>query len=103
MTLSLLSLTMSPSLNVEQLLSELTLEEKIELLSGRDTWSTHPVERLNIPSITVRCFQDSRLDVLLTIALKTTDGPHGARGTSFFNGVSCPLTHNLGIPFVDPG
>ncbi|KAJ4169113.1 hypothetical protein NW754_011045 [Fusarium falciforme] len=93
---------MSPSLNVDQLLSELTLEEKVELLSGRDTWSTHPVERLNIPSITVRCFQDSGSDVLLTIALKTTDGPHGARGTSFFNGprgVLLPSATAMGATF----
>ncbi|KAL3481509.1 glycoside hydrolase superfamily [Aspergillus californicus] len=59
---------MSFPLNVDQALSDLTLDEKVKLLSGRDTWSTYPVERLNIPSIT------------------TTDGPHGARGTSFFNG-----------------
>ncbi|KAH6879844.1 glycoside hydrolase superfamily [Thelonectria olida] len=59
---------MSSPLNVDQVLSDLTLEEKVKLLAGRDTWSTHPVERLNIPSVT------------------TTDGPHGARGTSFFNG-----------------
>lgn len=90
---------MSPSLDVDQVLSELTLEEKIELLSGRDTWSTYPVERLNIPSITVRCSQDSCSDVLLIIALKTTDGPHGARGTSFFNGVSWLIVRDFGTPF----
>jgi hypothetical protein len=48
---------MSSLLNVDQILTELTLEEKVQLLSGQDTWSTHPVERLNIPSITVRCWQ----------------------------------------------
>ncbi|KAM5367998.1 hypothetical protein ACJZ2D_009712 [Fusarium nematophilum] len=75
---------MSSSLNVDQLLSELTLEKKIEILSGQDTWSTHPVERLNIPSIT------------------TTDGPHGARGTSFFSGprgVLLPSATAMGATF----
>jgi hypothetical protein len=48
---------MSSSLNVDQILTDLTLEEKVTLLSGQDTWSTHPVERLNIPSITVRCWR----------------------------------------------
>jgi beta-glucosidase len=48
---------MSSLLNVDQILTELTLEEKVQLLSGQDTWSTHPVERLDIPSITVRCWQ----------------------------------------------
>jgi len=43
-----------PALNVDQILRDLTFEEKIQLLSGRDTWSTHPVERLGVPSITVR-------------------------------------------------
>ncbi|KAL2841347.1 glycoside hydrolase superfamily [Aspergillus pseudodeflectus] len=55
-------------IDVDKVLAELTLHEKIELLSGHDTWRTNAIERLNIPAIT------------------TTDGPHGARGTSFFNG-----------------
>ncbi|KAH7237766.1 glycoside hydrolase superfamily [Fusarium redolens] len=49
-------------------LKQLTIEEKVKLLSGKDNWSTYPIERLSIPSLTA------------------TDGPHGARGTSFFNG-----------------
>ncbi len=46
---------------VSQLISELTLEEKASLCSGRDDWSTQPVERLNIPWIWL------------------ADGPHGLR------------------------
>jgi beta-glucosidase len=45
----------------EQLLAELTLEEKAALLDGSDFWHTEPVERLGIP------------------ALMVTDGPHGLR------------------------
>ncbi|CAG7919670.1 unnamed protein product [Penicillium olsonii] len=61
-------------IDVEKVLAELTLQEKIKLLSGHDTWSTSAIERLEIPAIT------------------TTDGPHGARGTSFFNGPPGMLT-----------
>jgi beta-glucosidase len=46
---------------VNQLISELTLEEKASLCSGRDAWSTKPIERLNIPWIWM------------------ADGPHGLR------------------------
>ncbi|WP_461643449.1 glycoside hydrolase family 3 C-terminal domain-containing protein [Labilibaculum euxinus] len=46
---------------IDQLVSKLTLEEKAALCSGRDDWSTQPVERLNIPWIWV------------------ADGPHGLR------------------------
>ena len=46
---------------VSQLVSELTLEEKAALCSGRDDWSTSPIERLDIPWIWV------------------ADGPHGLR------------------------
>lgn len=46
---------------VDQLLEELTLEEKVSLTSGRDAWSTQPIGRLDIPYIWV------------------ADGPHGLR------------------------
>ena len=46
-------------LNPEKLIKELTLKEKIEILSGYDVWHTHKIERLNIPS------------------LKMSDGPNG--------------------------
>lgn len=45
----------------ERLVSQLTLEEKASLTSGRDAWSTQPIERLDIPYIWV------------------ADGPHGLR------------------------
>jgi len=47
---------------IEKLLGELTLEEQVSLLSGRDFWSTPPVPRLGIGT------------------LRVTDGPNGARG-----------------------
>jgi beta-glucosidase len=55
---------------VEDLLAQMTLEEKVSLLAGSSMWSTTPVERLGIP------------------AIKVTDGPNGARGGSGFAGGS---------------
>ena len=49
---------------VEELLRNLSLNEKISLLSGQDIWNSAPVKRLGIPSITF------------------TDGPHGVRSTA---------------------
>jgi len=49
---------------IEDLLSKLTLKEKIALLSGKDIWNTVPIERLGIPSLTM------------------TDGPHGVRAAN---------------------
>jgi hypothetical protein len=40
-------------IDVDKVLAELTIHEKIQLLAGQDTWSTFAIERLNIPSITV--------------------------------------------------
>lgn len=56
-------------LDVESLIEELTLAEKISLLAGSNSWQTVPIERLNIPSVTV------------------SDGPNGIRGTRFFDAV----------------
>ena len=53
---------------IKELLSQLTLEEKAGLCSGKDFWRTKPVDRLGIPSIMV------------------SDGPSGLR-TQFDNGV----------------
>ena len=48
--------------NIKQLIKDLTLEEKVELLSGFDAWHTNKIDRLGIPSI------------------KMSDGPNGVRG-----------------------
>ena len=39
---------------IEALVNQLTLKEKVALLSGLDIWRTVPVERLGIPSIKSR-------------------------------------------------
>lgn len=46
---------------IKELLTEMTLEEKASLCSGKDFWNLEGIERLDIPSIMV------------------TDGPHGLR------------------------
>ena len=48
-------------MDVKALISQMTLEEKCSLLSGKDFWHTEPVDRLGIPSVMV------------------SDGPHGLR------------------------
>ena len=50
------------------LVDAMTLEEKVALVAGRDSWTTVPIERLGIPSI------------------KVSDGPNGARGGGAFVG-----------------
>ncbi|KAK2794701.1 hypothetical protein FQN52_007471 [Onygenales sp. PD_12] len=57
------------SIDVEKVLSELTVSEKVALTAGVDFWHTAAVPRLGVP------------------ALRTSDGPNGVRGTRFFNGV----------------
>lgn len=57
-----------PYLDVDDVISRLTIEEKVALLSGKDFWQTRDVPRLNVPS------------------LRFSDGPNGARGRRFFNG-----------------
>jgi beta-glucosidase len=72
----------------EELLRQLTLREKVALLSGADAWHTVAIERLGIPSLIM------------------TDGPHGVRSnraeagriaaetTAFPTGVSMAASWN---------
>jgi beta-glucosidase len=59
--------------DIEKLVSELTLEEKVSLCHGSDFMSTTPVERLGIPRMWV------------------TDGPHGARGRGWGTTSTCAI------------
>jgi beta-glucosidase len=53
---------------IEDLLGQMTLQEKVSLLAGADMWHTVAIERLGIP------------------ALKMSDGPNGARGGGSLTG-----------------
>lgn len=48
-------------MEIEKIISEMTLEEKAFLVSGKNMWETEPIERVGIPSIFM------------------SDGPHGLR------------------------
>src|SRR6476661_5157620 len=56
-----------PHVRAEELVSKLTLEEKVALMAGASFWETVPVPRLGIP------------------AMKVSDGPNGARGAGAFS------------------
>ncbi|HET8912550.1 MAG TPA: glycoside hydrolase family 3 C-terminal domain-containing protein [Ktedonobacteraceae bacterium] len=53
--------------DLEELLHQMSLQEKVAMLAGTNDWFTIPVERLEIPS------------------LKMSDGPNGARGAGGFS------------------
>lgn len=57
----------------DDLIAQLTREEKVALMAGTDTWRTVAVPRLGIP------------------ALKMTDGPNGARGDAFKAGLKAAV------------
>lgn len=40
-------------MNIEELISQMTLEEKASMCSGKNMWETQDIERLGIPSITL--------------------------------------------------
>ena len=55
--------------DINTLIDQMTIEEKARLTTGATMWSTNPIDRVNIPAVTV------------------TDGPAGARG---------PITPGIG-------
>ncbi|KAH3670808.1 hypothetical protein OGAPHI_001324 [Ogataea philodendri] len=70
--------------DVEEVLSKLSLGEKVSLLSGEDFWHTKPLDNFGVPSIRV------------------SDGPNGIRGTKLFDAIpaSCiPCGTGIGAMF----
>ncbi|KAF8758610.1 Glycoside hydrolase family 3 [Rhizoctonia solani] len=53
-------------INVEELVSKLSQEEKIRLLGAPNWWNTNKIDRLGVPSV------------------RMSDGPNGVRGSSHF-------------------
>ncbi len=74
MTAALDANTKNLEQRVNELLAQMTLREKISLLSGKDSWRTVAIPRLGIPSIVM------------------TDGPHGVRATSDDGRLAGPTT-----------
>lgn len=77
---------MTPSQATADLVSQLTLEEKVSLLSAIDWWRTPTIKRDNvfIPHI------------------KMSDGPNGARGESYVSGITAacfPCSTAVGATF----
>jgi len=66
---------------IEALIKQMTLSEKVTMLSGKNAWYTFPIERLDIPSIVM------------------TDGPHGVRtgGPGWDRIVSTATAYPTGI------
>lgn len=56
------SVTSDTDVRLRSLLEQLSLEEKVQLLTGRDFWTTHPMEKIGLRRILV------------------SDGPSGVRG-----------------------
>ncbi|KAL7940829.1 glycoside hydrolase superfamily [Trichoderma barbatum] len=72
--------------SVDNVLSKLTLEEKVSLLAAKDWWRTTVIKREDI----------------FVPHIKTTDGPNGARGESYVSGIraACfPCATALGSTF----
>lgn len=69
---------------VENILQNLTLEEKISLLSGKNFWETIPILEKGVPAIKVCRMRPASF--LPTDYFETTDGPNGARGEVFTGG-----------------
>jgi len=64
MELSELEINHKNEFHKKYILSKMTLEEKIKIVTGSSFWNTYGIERLNIPK------------------LRMTDGPHGIRDTN---------------------
>ncbi|KAH8830267.1 glycoside hydrolase family 3 protein [Flagelloscypha sp. PMI_526] len=72
--------------DIEQVLAQIPLNDKIKLLAGQGWWHTEPVPEVGIPS------------------MRMSDGPNGVRGTRFFNGGSSfdlDLAHQIGQALGD--
>ncbi|TRM68227.1 glycoside hydrolase family 3 protein [Schizophyllum amplum] len=70
--------------DIDEVISQLSVSQKVKLLCGKGWWHTEPIPEVGIPS------------------MRMSDGPNGVRGTQFFNGVpssAFPSSTGLGSSF----
>ena len=82
----------------EYVLTQLSSEEKIALLSGDDMWHTVPIPRLGVPRVRVSYPSATSGEA----DEQCSDGPNGVRGTAWTNGApaSCfPAATGLAASF----
>ncbi|KAI5894000.1 glycoside hydrolase family 3 protein [Schizophyllum commune H4-8] len=73
-----------PDFDIDEVLSKLSVSQKVKLLCGKGWWHTEPIPEVGVPS------------------MRMSDGPNGVRGTRFFNGVpssAFPSSTGLGSSF----
>ncbi|KAJ5633361.1 hypothetical protein N7490_009700 [Penicillium lividum] len=93
------------AIDIEYVLSELSLNEKVSLLSGLSQKQPR-LSRLKLPQLTrpagIDGWHTSAIPRLGIPSIRMSDGPNGVRGTRFFNGVpsAClPCGTALGATF----
>ena len=68
----------------EDIIKQMTLEEKASLMSGKDFWQTQNIDRLNIETIFLaRFFLKVSLAAIMSIVSSITDPPPAKDATTY--------------------
>ncbi|KAH7317585.1 glycoside hydrolase superfamily [Rhexocercosporidium sp. MPI-PUGE-AT-0058] len=74
-------------MDIDQVISQTSVKEKLSLTAGKDFWHTTPLPRFSVPSV------------------KCSDGPNSVRGSKFFDsvpGLCIPCGSGLGATWNKP-
>lgn len=81
--------------DIDSLLAQLTLDEKISLLAGANVWETVPIERLSIPSLRVGTLINPVLRNTLTIGPRLRTGQMEPVEVSSLMGRRLPVSQHV--------
>lgn len=72
--------------DLQDLVQQMSVEEKTLLLAGANFWETNPIDRLGMYGVLSLNTQIANVSGIPR--LKVSDGPNGARGENFDGGVT---------------